>query len=216
MHRGRTAAFAAGVLCWTLCGSAAWGQSGETAAGPAVGVRAMIHSVANLEKTVAFYHDGLGLELTGPGASSKKLAAPNALDESLSRFTDTHGAKFRNASFKIPGAAFGLELTEFTGTKRMAVQPHMQDPGAGTLVLMVRDIGKALAGAKANGGTVLSLGGKPGKVGGENSKSLSVFVRDPDGFLLELAHIDPMPATDASASSNVIGARIGLTIANTD
>ena len=37
------------------------------APGPATGVRAIIHSVADLDKTVAFYRDGLGMQPVGPG-----------------------------------------------------------------------------------------------------------------------------------------------------
>jgi catechol 2,3-dioxygenase-like lactoylglutathione lyase family enzyme len=180
------------------------------APGPAIGVRAIIHSVADLDKTVAFYRDGLGMQPVGPGAK-----APQALDESLSKFTDTHGAKFRNASFHIPGAAFDLELTEFSGTPVKKAVPHMQDPGAATLVLIVRDVDAALAGVKKTGGSVLSIGGEPMKMA-ETSQSRSVFVRDPDGFMLELAGIQPPPKSSASADSNILGGRIGVTIKDTD
>jgi catechol 2,3-dioxygenase-like lactoylglutathione lyase family enzyme len=190
------------------------------APGPAIGVRAIIHSVGDLDKTVKFYQDGLGLVPVGPGGKPvTTLPAPMPLDESLSKFTDTHNAKFRNASFNIPGATFMLELTEFTGTPRkQGTQgtPHMQDPGAATLVLNVRDVDAALDGVKKNGGSVLSIGGEPMKMGGETSKSRSVFVRDPDGFMLELAGIQPLPKTTAPADSNVIGGRIGVTIKDTD
>jgi len=187
------------------------------APGPAVGVRAIIHSVADLDKTVAFYRDGLGLQPVGQGGKPMTaLPAPQALNEDLSKFTDTHGAKFRNASFHIPGMALDLELTEFTGTLVKKAVPHMQDPGAATLVLTVRDVDAALAGVKKNGGSVLSIGGEPMKVGPENSKSRSIFVRDPDGFMLELAGIQPLPATTAPADSNVVGGRIGETIQDTD
>jgi catechol 2,3-dioxygenase-like lactoylglutathione lyase family enzyme len=185
--------------------------------GPAIGVRAIIHSVGDLDKTVAFYRDGLGLQPVGPGGKPMTaMPAARPLDEDLSKFTDTHGAKFRNASFKIPGAAFELELTEFTDTPRHAMTPHMQDPGAATLVLTVRDVDAALAGVKKTGGSVLSIGGEPMKMGGETSQSRSVFVRDPDGFMLELAGIQPLPKTTAPADSNVIGGRIGETIQDTD
>ena len=185
--------------------------------GAATGVRAIIHSVADLDKTVSFYRDGLGLAMVGPeGKPVTTPPAPSALDAELSKFTDTHGAKFRNASFKIPGAKFDLELTEFTGLARKSVKPHMQDPGAATLVLTVRDVDAALAGVNKNGGSVLSIGGQPMKIGGEKSKSRSIFVRDPDGFMLELAAIQPLPPTTAPASSNVVGGRIGVTIENTD
>jgi catechol 2,3-dioxygenase-like lactoylglutathione lyase family enzyme len=186
------------------------------APGPATGVRAIIHSVADLDKTVAFYRDGLGMQPVGPGGKPvTAMPTPQALDESLSKFTDTHGAKFRNASFHIPGATFDLELTEFTGTPVKKAVPHMQDPGAATLVLIVRDVDAALAGVKKTGGSVLSIGGEPMKMA-ETSQSRSVFVRDPDGFMLELAGIQPAPKSTAPADSNILGGRIGVTIKDTD
>lgn len=197
------------------CGllSAGTGQ----APGPAIGVRAAIHSVADLDKTVAFYRDGLRLPLVGPnGKPVTELPKPEPLNEDLSKFTDTHGAKFRNAILSVPGAGFTFELTEFTGVPRKQSIPRMQDPGAETLVLNVRDVDAALAGVKKYGGSVLSIGGEPMKIGGENSKSRSVFVRDPDGFMLEIAAIKPLPKTTAPASSNVVGGRIGITIKDTD
>jgi catechol 2,3-dioxygenase-like lactoylglutathione lyase family enzyme len=211
MRRLHGGVLVAAAACGTLIAGTA------DAPGPAVGVRAIIHSVTDLEKTVAFYRDGLGLHPVGPGGKPM-TAMPTAqpLNDDLSNFTDTHGAKFRNASFDIPGTTFGLELTEFTGTPLRRVVPHMQDPGAATLVLIVRDVDAALAGVKKNGGSVLSKGGEPMKVGGEASQSRSVFVRDPDGFMLELAGIQPAPKTTAPAGSNVIGGRIGVTIRDTD
>ncbi len=92
----------------------------------------------------------------------------------------------------------------------------MQDPGAATLVLTVRDVDAALAGVKKTGGSVLSIGKEPMKIGGEASQSRSVFVRDPDGFMLELAGIQPAPKSSAPADSNILGGRIGVTIKNTD
>jgi predicted enzyme related to lactoylglutathione lyase len=136
--------------------------------------------------------------------------------KALSKFTDTQGAKFRNASFKIPGTTLELELTEFSNIPVRHIQPHMQDPGVATLILMVRDLDATLASVKKSGGTVVSQGGQPVKVKPPTSQSRSVFVRDPDGFFLELAHLDPAPPSTAPAASNILGARIGLSIENTD
>jgi catechol 2,3-dioxygenase-like lactoylglutathione lyase family enzyme len=203
------------LMMAAACGILTAGTS--DAPGPATGIRAIVHSVADLNKTVAFYSDGLGLKPVGPdGKPVTAMPAPRALDEDLSKFTDTHGAKFRNASFNIPGAAFMLELTEFTGTSRKQAVPHMQDPGAATLVLTVRDVNKALEGVKKNGGSVLSIGGAPMRLGGETSQNWSVFVRDPDGFMLELASTNPTPKTSAPADSNIVGGRIGVTIKDTE
>jgi catechol 2,3-dioxygenase-like lactoylglutathione lyase family enzyme len=218
MQSIRAAAMSGGLMFSMFTAGALFAQTGrQESASAAIGVRAIIHSVADLDKTASFYRDGLGLKMAGPdGKPIGTLPAPSALDESLSKFTATHGAKFRNAMFEIPGAKLDLELTEFTDIQRKNVRPHAQDPGAGTLILTVRDVDAALAGVNKCGGSVLSIGGQPMKVGGENSKSRSVFVRDPDGFLLELAGIQPTPASDAPAASNVIGARIAITVENLD
>ncbi len=211
MPRLKSTALIAAAACGILSAGTA------DAPGPAIGVRAIIHSVADLDKTVAFYRDGLGIQPVGPGGKPvAALPAPRALDEDLSKFTDTHGAKFRNASFKIPGAGFELELTEFTGTPRKQAIPHMQDPGAATLVLTVRDVDAALEGVKKNGGSVLSIGGAPMKIGPETSKNRSVFVRDPDGFMLELAAVPPSTNSNPPAEGNILGGRIGVTIKDTD
>ncbi len=187
------------------------------APGAATNVRAIIHSVADLDKTVAFYRDGLGLQPIGiDGKPATSMPAPQPLDEDLSKFTDTHGAKFRNAMFHIPGMQLDLELTEFTNTPVKNAIPHMQDPGAATLVLTVRDIDAALEGVKKTGGSILSKGGAPMKIGGDASQSRSVLVRDPDGFMLEIAGIKPLPKTTAPANSMVVGGRIGVTIKDTD
>jgi catechol 2,3-dioxygenase-like lactoylglutathione lyase family enzyme len=218
MRGFRSITFSAAAVCCMLAATAAFGQTGSAEApGPAIGVRAIIHSVANLDKTVTFYQEGLGLQPVGPGGKPMTaMPTPQALDEELSKFTDTHGAKFRNASFNIPGATFMLELTEFSGTPLKQAVPHMQDPGAATLVLMVRDVDAALEGVKKTGGSVLSIGGQPMRIGPETSKSRSVFVRDPDGFMLELADIQPPPKSTAPAGSNILGGRIGVTIQDTD
>jgi catechol 2,3-dioxygenase-like lactoylglutathione lyase family enzyme len=203
------------TLVAVACGILSAGTA--DAPGPAIGVRAIIHSVADLDKTVAFYRDGLGLQTVGmDGKPVTAMPAPQPLNEDMSKFTDTHGAKFRNAMFRIPGMTLDLELTEFSGTSVKKAVPHMQDPGAATLVLTVRDVDAALAGVKKNGGSVISKGGEPMKVGGETSQSRSVFVRDPDGFMLELAGMKPTPKTTAPENSNVVGGRIGVSIKDTD
>jgi catechol 2,3-dioxygenase-like lactoylglutathione lyase family enzyme len=212
----KTAATAGAIF--TIFSAAVFAQTGgQDLPGQATGVRVICHAVGDLDKTVRFYRDGLGLKMAGPdGKPVITLPVASPLDEELSKFTATRGAKFRNATFSIPGAKFGLELTEFTGIPRKIAKPHMQDPGAATLVLTVRDVDAALAGVNKNGGSVLTVGGQPMKIGGETSKSRTIFVRDPDGFMLELAAIQPLPPTNAPAGSNVVGGRIGVTIENTD
>src|SRR5579862_5520594 len=94
----KTAAVTAGAL-FSMFAATVFAQTGtQELPGAATGVRVIAHAVADLDKTVAFYHDGLGLGMIGPdGKSVSTVPAPSALDEDLSKFTATHGAKFRNA-----------------------------------------------------------------------------------------------------------------------
>ena len=89
----------------------------------------------------------------------------------------------------------------------------MQDPGAVTLILLVRDIDAAFAKLKAAGVPVVTTGGAPLAMSTAN-KTRAVIVQDPDGHFVELAQLDPLPATTAPASSNVIGIRLRVTVAD--
>jgi catechol 2,3-dioxygenase-like lactoylglutathione lyase family enzyme len=179
---------------------------GQALFGQIVGVNNLIHSVDNLDTTVAFYRDTIGLELkAAPGA-------PRILNEALSNLTDTHGASFRVATFKVPDAGFDFELTEFTDIERKGAIARNQDPGAATFILTVRDLDRALAAVKKSGVALVTVGGAPLSLGG---KTRSIFVRDPDGMFLELFQPDPLPATTAAADGNVIGGRFAMTVKDT-
>ena len=91
----------------------------------------------------------------------------------------------------------------------------MQDPGAVTLILLVRDIDAAFTKLKAAGVPVVTTGGVPLAMSATN-KTRAVIVQDPDGHFVELAQLDPLPATTAPASSNVIGIRLRVTVADMD
>ena len=166
-----------------------------------------IHSVADVEKSVAFYHDVFGLEMNGQ-------IRPAISNPTILGLVGAQGAKFRVATMKIPGAAFALELTEFTGIPTHPAKANHWDPGAADLALRVRDVDAAFAALKKAGAPIISLPGEPVKIGPPTAKIRSVFTRDPDGYILEVIQPDPIPA-DAPAGL-VGGANMGLTIADTE
>ena len=191
----------AGVLA--LCASA------QT--NPVVRLQNLAHTAASLDKTVPFYRDALGLPLDG--TRDPLAETPQKLDEAMSQFTATRGMSFRGAVFRIPNAAFGFELTEFSGGPRKPVRPNLQDIGAATLVLQVRDIEKILAKVKASGASVVTEGGSPVNPAGKpESKLREVLVRDPDGFFVELQQPDPLPASAASAPDEILGGSVQFSI----
>jgi catechol 2,3-dioxygenase-like lactoylglutathione lyase family enzyme len=168
---------------------------------PVVRLQNLAHAVTSLDETLPLYRDAFGFTVNGDPLSRQ----PQPLNEPMSKFTGTSGMSFRAATFKIPNAEFGFELTEFTGGAREAEAANVQDVGAAMLVLRVRDVGAMLAKARAAGATVVSSGGGP--VGS------AVVLRDPDGFFVELQQPATLPA---DASGDIIGASINLSVADAD
>ena len=178
---------------------------------PVVQLQNLAHTTESLDKTVPFYRDVLGLPVNG--TRDPLAQQPQKLDEDMSKFTATKGMSFRAATFRIPGAAFGFELTEFTGGSRKAVRPNIQDPGAATLAVQVRDIEKVLAKVIASGATIVTIGGSPvNPTGNPNSKLREIVVRDPDGFFVELQQPDPLPASAPNATGDILGASVQFAI----
>jgi len=190
----------------SLLASLAWSQTT-----PVAQLQNLAHTTESLDKTVPFYRDVLGLPLNG--TRDPLAQQPQKLDEDMSRFTATHGMSFRGATFRIPNAAFGFELTEFTSGPRKAVRPNLQDIGAATLALQVRDIEKLAAKVKASGASIVTVGGAPvNPTGNPNSQLREIVVRDPDGFFVELQQPDPLPASAANTPGDVLGASVQFSI----
>jgi len=185
------------------------GASAQTT--PVVQLQNLAHAVDSLEKTVPFYRDVIGLTVNG---RDPLAAQPQALNADMSRFTATQGAKFRAATFRIPNAPFGFELTEFTGVARKNTRPNLQDIGTATLALQVRDMDKMVAKLKAANTVIVTTGGAPiTPPGNASSKARELLVRDPDGFFVQLIQSDPLPAAAADAASgDILGGAVQLSI----
>jgi len=184
-------------------------------ASPVVQLQNLAHTTESLEKTVPFYRDVLELPVNGAG--DVLAQKPQKLDDDMSKFTGTKGMSFRAATFRIPNAPFGFELTEFTGGPRKTVRPNLQDIGAATLALQVRDIDKVMAKVKASAAfsstTIVTIGGVPvNPTGNPNSKLREIVVRDPDGFFVELQQPEPSSASAANTTSDILGASVQFSI----
>lgn len=164
--------------------------------------------VADLERSLRFYRDVLGLETSAaPTAGPIPWQANQGL-------LDVHGlrnARMRSVELRIPGTRCGVELVEFDAPDRRPVRLRVQDPGAVTLIVLVRDLDAAVARLQAAKVQVLSTGGAP-VLPSQTSKTRAIIVSDPDGHIVELAQLVPQPAAAVSATSNVFDLRFRITV----
>jgi catechol 2,3-dioxygenase-like lactoylglutathione lyase family enzyme len=160
-----------------------------------LGVGNFIHVVANLDRSIEFYHDGLGLEMTG--APGPRAFSSNAVVSSL---YDAPGAQSRVASFKIPDSQMAVEIVEFQSVNATPIKARFFDPGAITLTLPVKDLEEVetrLHRLKGLEWISTSAG--------------SVRVSDPDGIFVALEQ--PRPGRAGGPSPGLPSAvRLGVTV----
>jgi catechol 2,3-dioxygenase-like lactoylglutathione lyase family enzyme/uncharacterized glyoxalase superfamily protein PhnB len=142
--------------------------------------------VQDADKAANFYKAQLGLDTQVVGWNS---------NESTMKMFGTPGAQMHRASIFVPGTKLQLEFIQF---KDIATNKPMNlriaDPGCSQLGLQVQDIDAAAAAFVSNGGSIETAGGitkRPNGGGGG-------FVRDLNGFLVELNQVAPPAATTAS------------------
>lgn len=136
-------------------------------------------TVSNLDRSIAFFRDCLGFEVTSKAPREAPLTE---------RVTGIPGAKITVAYVRGPGHS--LELIEFHGpASRAKVEARACDTGAFHLAYNVDDLDAALAAVRAHG--ALPVGEAITVDGGPNKGARIVFVRDPDGIMLELIQAPP-------------------------
>ena len=169
--------------------------------------------VAKIEATLPFYRDVLGLEF--PPAPSSGVW-PFDRDPVLMQIHGLPDARLRFVSARVPGARCGIELVDFADVDRRPMAPQLQDPGAVTMVLLVRDVETVLARARQAGARIISSGGKAVQIGTDAGPALSFILATPDGQFIEIRQLQTTPATTAPPESNILGARLRLVVEDTE
>jgi len=161
---------------------------------------AVLHSVADLERSVAFYRDAVGLTIeASPGF-------PTGTSPRIGAAFGTPGATIRAATLSIPGSDVRLTLIQFSGVAASPIRQRLQDPGSVKLIVRVRDIGAAFEHVRDRVAGVYTDGGVPMKPEGPAAVNTSVIMRDPDGYPLEFALQDtPEISSAVPSTSNVVG-----------
>jgi catechol 2,3-dioxygenase-like lactoylglutathione lyase family enzyme len=135
-------------------------------------------TVSNLERSLAFWRDVLGFELSHTAHQTGELAE---------EITGIAGAEIKLAVLKTPGD-HKIELLEYlapSDRKHADVRPC--DVGHVHVALLVDDLGAVLEKIAASG---WKAAGKPQTLKtGPNAGKRVVYVRDPDGTTVEFMQV---------------------------
>jgi len=183
--------------------------------------------IENVETIMHFYHDLIGLELRGTRDQARPFFKNRGLQEVamlVQGVPDPYQQASRVALLPIPGTAatqggpeMTIEAIEIKGIPTHPFNPPLTDPGASHLTLIVTDLDKTLASLKDERFPVITPGENPVELPswpGITGKIRAAFVRDPDGYPVELMEITPAPATTAAPGSKVLGARVTIVVDN--
>jgi catechol 2,3-dioxygenase-like lactoylglutathione lyase family enzyme len=130
---------------------------------------------ADLDRSISFYRDVLGLAFLGRGASDGK---------DLSQITGLPDVRLRWAELDLGGGQL-LELLQYTSPVGGAVRQQTNDAGSGHIGLAVDDIDAVYRRLVGAGATVRS---EPVEISeaGDWDGVRSVYLLDPDGVTIEL------------------------------
>ena len=133
-------------------------------------------TVSDMDRSLAFYRDGLGLEVY-----IDRIADNDYLRE----VTAVSSTEVRIVYVRVPGSRTPLELLEHRGIERIPVRSRPCDPGNAHFGLQVADIDAFHARLEALG--FRSRSGHPVDItAGPFAGARTCFFTDPDGFLVEL------------------------------
>ena len=132
-------------------------------------------TVSNLERSLAFWHDVLGFELSHTAHQTGELAR---------EITGVAGAEIKLAVLRAPGGR-KIELLEYVAPpdRKKDVDLRPCDVGSVHVALLVDDLDAVLEKISASG---WKAAGKPQTLTiGPNAGKRVVYVRDPNGTTIE-------------------------------
>ena len=152
-----------------------------------MGVTGILHTgltVSDLDRSIAFYRDLLGLELIAQWDSSRPY---------LRTVVGYPDAELRIALLRLPGAAGAaghhIELLEYRRPRGTRGDANTYNPGNGHVAFMVDDLEAVYAALKGRG--VRFKSAPVDITHGRNAGGRAVYFFDPDDITLEM--IQPAP-----------------------
>ena len=139
-------------------------------------------TVADLDRSLDFYCGRLGLELR-----LRRLYE----EREIAEIVDVpEAAAFDIAFLRIPGSDVEIELIEYRGCERRGWDGRPCDPGTGHFALLVDDI-EAFHADLAERGVVFRSNAPVELRSGPRRGGKSVYLHDPDGYIIELSQRPP-------------------------
>ena len=133
-------------------------------------------TVRDMDETIKFWGGQLGWELVG---DTEFLKDPANLD----LMGVPKGGEYRARSAVVPGSRARMVFIEFKGMPRKEFSLRVPDPGSSGIAIRVAAIHELLPKLKAQGVRVIS---KDGELVNWSATLRNVFVKDPNGFNIEL------------------------------
>jgi catechol 2,3-dioxygenase-like lactoylglutathione lyase family enzyme len=165
--------------------------------------------VTDLDKATAFYRDGLGFAVSGaPSDAANNLPLRNMFG--------LPDAQLRWVIARPAGMPGGVEIIEAKNVASRAVTRNVQDAGAATLVLAVRDSDTMVARLSRLGGIVVTTTGAAIDVALGGAPSRAALIRSPDGHFLQLVQRPATPAAAGEPTPDVMEVRVRLTVDDID
>ncbi len=158
------------------------------------GVGNFIHDVSDLNRSVHFYGDLLGMEIPRPPGDWQT-------GEGVLKMYGATGGRFRVANAQVTGVAMRVEMVEFQGVDRNPVRRAPGEPGASILILTVADLQPVLDRLKTPGNDVVKA-----------CDGFGIAVTDPDGFPVLV--VQRKSAPEPLAGRNVVGLGFGYTVSS--
>ena len=147
-----------------------------------VGARHAGITVSDLDRSLAFYRDLLGLELLW----RRLYEEPEILQ--IVGVPEATGLEI--AMLRVPGSELDVELIEYQGIETTSGNTPPCDYGTGHFCVFVRDIDALHADLTAKGVRFRS-NGPVEMTGGANKGGKSLYSLDPDGYIFEFHERPP-------------------------
>jgi catechol 2,3-dioxygenase-like lactoylglutathione lyase family enzyme len=132
-------------------------------------------AVSDLDRSLAFYRDLLGLEVEWQRVYQ---------EDYVRRLVGYPQATLRCAYLKLPGGGAKLELLQYQGVPRQAVELRRADPGNAHVCWAVEDLEPLYERLRAAG--VQFVSAPVVSTAGPFKGTKTVYLEDPDGISLQL------------------------------